>query len=276
MALIKCPECGKEIYDTERICPHCGYSRFVGTVNIPQPQNSSKNKSKVAAGILCLFFWGLGVHELYLGSIKRALICIFVNIFVTIISALAPILGLLLVLIPIAWAIRIFVMPQEEFDAKYNAPDSPNTKKGCLIALFLSVFIIPFVLGILAAIALPQYFRAVEKARGAQVISMLDTVSASQQRYRMQNNKFANDFGALDIDLVDKNGSVVKSGNSFEDKDFVYTLRGGGQNANIEALRNKGKYPYIIRKYYAFNKLECEPTNRVSESICKSLGLNTK
>lgn len=25
MALIKCPECGKEISDTAKVCPHCGY-----------------------------------------------------------------------------------------------------------------------------------------------------------------------------------------------------------------------------------------------------------
>ena len=26
MALIKCPECGKEFSDTATTCPHCGYS----------------------------------------------------------------------------------------------------------------------------------------------------------------------------------------------------------------------------------------------------------
>ena len=26
MALVSCPECGKEISDTARSCPHCGYS----------------------------------------------------------------------------------------------------------------------------------------------------------------------------------------------------------------------------------------------------------
>lgn len=27
MALIKCPECGKEISDTAKVCPHCGYKQ---------------------------------------------------------------------------------------------------------------------------------------------------------------------------------------------------------------------------------------------------------
>lgn len=27
MALIKCPECGKEISDTAKSCPNCGYEK---------------------------------------------------------------------------------------------------------------------------------------------------------------------------------------------------------------------------------------------------------
>ena len=27
MALIKCPECGKEISDMVRVCPNCGYKK---------------------------------------------------------------------------------------------------------------------------------------------------------------------------------------------------------------------------------------------------------
>ena len=26
MALINCPECGKEVSDTANLCPHCGYN----------------------------------------------------------------------------------------------------------------------------------------------------------------------------------------------------------------------------------------------------------
>ncbi len=33
MALINCPECGKEISDTARACPHCGYTE--NAIEIP-------------------------------------------------------------------------------------------------------------------------------------------------------------------------------------------------------------------------------------------------
>ena len=33
MALIKCPECGKEISDQANICPHCGYEKIVRNEN---------------------------------------------------------------------------------------------------------------------------------------------------------------------------------------------------------------------------------------------------
>ena len=39
MALIKCPECGKEFSDTATTCPHCGYS--------PKQLNMERNLEKV-------------------------------------------------------------------------------------------------------------------------------------------------------------------------------------------------------------------------------------
>ena len=59
MALVKCAECGKEVSDTARRCPNCGFSSgaFSGA------------KSKGLAIVLALFLGGLGIHKFYLGKI---------------------------------------------------------------------------------------------------------------------------------------------------------------------------------------------------------------
>ena len=42
MALINCPECGKEISDTCDVCVHCGYKIKKGNTNQPQARRRRK------------------------------------------------------------------------------------------------------------------------------------------------------------------------------------------------------------------------------------------
>ena len=49
MALIKCPECGRDVSDQVSVCPHCGYPR--GGVQPDQTQSSKKG------GHGCLFLF---------------------------------------------------------------------------------------------------------------------------------------------------------------------------------------------------------------------------
>lgn len=47
MALINCPECGKEISDTTDKCPHCGYP-------LMKIQNEEKNNEKKRTAIIAI------------------------------------------------------------------------------------------------------------------------------------------------------------------------------------------------------------------------------
>ncbi len=47
MALIKCPECGKEISDTAKSCPNCGY-------RIKRPKNNVKRKLIIIGGAILI------------------------------------------------------------------------------------------------------------------------------------------------------------------------------------------------------------------------------
>ena len=47
MALIQCPECGKEISDTTDKCPHCGYP-------LMKIQNEEKNNEKKRTAIIAI------------------------------------------------------------------------------------------------------------------------------------------------------------------------------------------------------------------------------
>lgn len=84
----KCPQCGAPISANITECPYCGEAIAPAAPVAPvapaqpvyqqpvyqQPVNNGVDpswpiKSKVAAGILAIFFGGLGIHKFYLGKV---------------------------------------------------------------------------------------------------------------------------------------------------------------------------------------------------------------
>lgn len=92
MAMINCPECGKEISDKAASCPNCGYVLNEGnktsgspTININTSSSASasastpvhvvgfgKPKDKWVAFFLCLFLGPFGAHKFYEGNIGKS------------------------------------------------------------------------------------------------------------------------------------------------------------------------------------------------------------
>lgn len=67
----------------------------------------------------------------------------------------------------------------------------------------LELLMVVIIIAILASIALPQYIKASEKARGAEALSILGAVRSAELRYRAfhPNNNYTDVVTDLDIDL---------------------------------------------------------------------------
>lgn len=80
-----------------------------------------------------------------------------------------------------------------------------NKKGFTLIELLVVVLII----GILASIALPQYFKAVERSRASEVLALFGTIGGAQQRYMLQHDTYTTSFDVLDLEFAGASGASL-------------------------------------------------------------------
>ena len=134
----------------------------------------------------------------------------------------------------------------------------------------IELLVVVLIIGILAAIALPQYFKAVEKARGAEALSLLGAIAGAQQRYYLTHDDYTADFADLDLDFTNADGSTPDGGTLLT-KNFTLTLSTTVKTnaAGITATRVKGRYPYTLTKSYNTGAVGCFGD---SNAICPSLG----
>lgn len=104
-------------------------------------------------------------------------------------------------------------------------------KKGFTL---IELLVVVLIIGILSAIALPQYTTAVEKARATEAVTLMGSLRYAAERYRLQTGEFpGTQLDVLDIELPNV------SGNKSSTKNFDITAS-GTTTYIITAKRNSG------------------------------------
>ena len=160
-------------------------------------------------------------------------------------------------------------MDQESFFLRKNAAKS---KLGGFTLIELLVVVL--IIGILAAIALPQYEKAVGRSRSAEALSKLKTLAQAAEVYRLETGSWPTDFSQLSIQIP---GEEIAS-NRIKGEYYYILINDRVDVTSIDGLRQPS-FLYISdvaqynpqpgKHYYCYYVLQNDGKDDIRENLCR-------
>ena len=145
----------------------------------------------------------------------------------------------------------------------------------------IELLVVVLIIGILAAMAMPQYFKAVERSRMAEAVTLMDSVAKAQRRKFMQTNRYAERFQGLDVSPKGASGTSYftkgdpvtgRGGNGFE----IRMSSDGFTDAHLRTFRMVDgnplplslQYRYALYRWYQSDNVTCWGVNQAGRELC--------
>ncbi len=135
----------------------------------------------------------------------------------------------------------------------------------------IELLVVVLIIGILSAVALPQYTLAVEKARSAEAVSLLRSLMEAQKVYYMANGRYAETFDELDV------SSANATGKNLYTKNFHIYIHQSGNDPRFHFDCQRLTNDYQINGWLSpdtalYDKILCNPKTAAGEKLCRSYG----
>ena len=106
----------------------------------------------------------------------------------------------------------------------------------------IELLVVVLIIGILSAVALPQYNTAVERSRATEALTQMSALRSSLERYHSQHEAWpiANAFNKLDVDIPTNSACNSKYGG----KNFCLSFTNTGV---ITATRTRNSHSYTLQ-----------------------------
>lgn len=130
----------------------------------------------------------------------------------------------------------------------------------------IELLVVVLIIGILAAVALPQYEKVVFKSRAVEAVTYLRTLTTAQMEYYMTNGVYATDLDELPVSVPSQTKKFNFQCASAPERNFntCYAL-GRGRNPTFEFYS-----PFSEGE--VSGKMWCVATTPQHHKLCRSFG----